>query len=102
MGQSVKRWDIFEAALPGPSGGNPFLDVQLEAVFTLGSRQVRVPGFYDGDGTYRIRFMPDSEGAWSYATRSNAAELDGHAGTFACGPPSPNRHGPVSVRAQFH
>ena len=24
-----------------------------------------MPGFYDGDGTYRIRFMPDHEGEWT-------------------------------------
>jgi hypothetical protein len=96
------KWDIFELALSGPSSGNPFVEVDLAAIFTFGSRAVHVPGFYDGDRIYRIRFMPDSEGIWSYATRSSFAALDGRTGTFECGPPSPERHGPVSVRAQFH
>jgi hypothetical protein len=34
-------------------------------VFTLGFRSIPVQGFYDGDGQYRIRFMPDTQGEWS-------------------------------------
>ena len=41
----------------------------LEATFSQGGRAVRVPGFYDGDGTYRVRFMPDTEGEWTLRTR---------------------------------
>lgn len=98
----VERFDVFEAVLAGRSGGNPFVDVDLQAAFSFGSRQVRVPGFYDGDGNYRIRFMPDAEGVWSFRTTSNAAELNGKTGSFVCDPASMGRHGPVSVRGQFH
>jgi hypothetical protein len=59
---SIAKWDFFELALPGPADGNPYLDVAFEATFTQGARAVRVPGFYDGEGTYRVRFMPDAEG----------------------------------------
>ena len=54
---SVAKWDIFELELAGPSDGNPYLDVRLEASFTQGDRSVRVPGFHDGGSTYRIRFI---------------------------------------------
>lgn len=57
------RWDVFEIELDGPSDGNPFTDVELGAIFSDGQRELRVGGFYDGDGTYRIRFMPDVEGS---------------------------------------
>lgn len=57
------RWDVFEIELDGPSDGNPFIDVELGATFSDGQRELRVGGFYDGDGTYRIRFMPDIEGS---------------------------------------
>ena len=78
---TIAKWDMFEASFAGPSGGNPYLDVALEGVFRQTARTVRVPGFYDGDGTYRIRFMPDNEGEWSFTTRSSAAALRvrGHA-----------------------
>jgi hypothetical protein len=99
---AVPLWDVFEASFAGPSDGNPFLDVRLEAIFSDAGREVVVPGFYDGDGTYRIRFMPDGLGEWRYRTRSNRAELDGREGRLQCGPARPGAHGPVRVRNQFH
>ena len=35
----------------------------------------QVQGFYDGDGIYRVRFMPGIQGHWSYLTSSSAPEL---------------------------
>src|SRR4051794_41565115 len=81
-GSSVERWGIFETSLSGPKTGNPFLDVTFAAVFRIGHRSVDADGFYDGDGQYRIRFMPDTIGEWSYTTKSNRPELNGKTGTF--------------------
>src|SRR5262249_37368848 len=55
--QEISRWDTFEAAFKGPSTGNPFSDVDLFVVFSHGNRELRMTGFYDGEGTYRARFM---------------------------------------------
>ncbi|MCP5112920.1 MAG: DUF5060 domain-containing protein [bacterium] len=71
----VERWGVFEAEFRGPAGGNPFVEVELSAVFTHRDRQIRAPGFYDGDGSYRIRLMPDELGEWTYTTESNRSEL---------------------------
>ena len=100
--QTIAKWDVFEAGFTGPSTGNPFADVTLEAVFTQNSRSVRVPGFYDGDGIYKVRFMPDNEGEWTFATRSSSAELDGKTGRFTTAPPERGNHGPVHVSNRFH
>ena len=54
----TEQWDVFEIVLKGPSDGNPFVDVTLSAEFTQGDKVYAPDGFYDGDGTYRIRFMP--------------------------------------------
>jgi hypothetical protein len=59
----VERWGIFELSLTGPSGGNPFVDVKLSAEFEQKGRVFQPEGFYDGNGVYRIRFMPDTPGA---------------------------------------
>ncbi|RYG86512.1 MAG: DUF5060 domain-containing protein, partial [Alphaproteobacteria bacterium] len=99
---SVAKWDIFEIELSGPSGGNPYLEVTLEATFTHGARAVRVPGFHDGGSSYRIRFMPDAEGEWNYTTNSSAAALNGKAGSFTATAAAPDAHGPVRVHNQFH
>jgi hypothetical protein len=98
----TERWGLFEVTLPGPSDGNPFLDVQLSATFEHGDAKRVVAGFYDGDGNYRVRFMPDSTGAWKYTTQSNIPQLDGKTGRFDVGPPSKTNHGPVRVHNTFH
>src|SRR3954469_6185720 len=101
-GADVERWDCFELTLPGPAGGNPFVDVFLEARFTGGERTISVVGFYDGDGSYCVRFMPDATGVWQYETKSNIAELNGKTGQFTCTKPSPANHGPVRVANTYH
>jgi hypothetical protein len=98
----VERWGVYELTLPGPADGNPFTDVSLTARFTYGDTAIPVTGFYDGAGTYRVRFMPTAEGEWRYKTQSNAAALNGKTGTFTAGQPSPANHGPVRVRNTFH
>lgn len=98
----VERWGMYEITLQGPHTGNPFLDVRFCAQFQHQHRSVQVEGFYDGEGIYRVRFMPDALGEWSYITQSNAAVLDGHKGAFTCTPPSPGNHGPVGVRRTYH
>jgi hypothetical protein len=64
------------------------LDVELSATFERDGRQHHVQGFYDGEGVYRIRFMPDALGAWTYATQSNEKRLDGKSGKIEATPPS--------------
>src|SRR5205823_14320437 len=73
---AICQYDIFELSLKGPSTGNPFIDVQLKAAFSVEHRTVFVDGFYDGDGNYKIRFMPDIVGEWRYTTTSNASALN--------------------------
>ena len=98
----VPRWEVFELALAGPSSGNPFTDVQLAATFTLEHRSVKVNGFYDGNGVYKVRFMPDTESRWTYATSSNAPELSEKSGAFTCVAALAGAHGPVGVRNTPH
>jgi hypothetical protein len=99
---TVEQWGMYEIALEGPSTGNPFVDVRLSAVFDNGSRQLEVPGFYDGGGIYRIRFMPETQGRWSYETRANRWELAGKKGTFSATAPGAGNHGPVRVHNTYH
>jgi hypothetical protein len=98
----VAQWEVFELKLEGSSTGNPFIDVQLAATFALGHRTVDVDGFYDGAGSYKLRFMPDTTGEWSYVTSSNAATLNGKTGKFSCTAPLPAAHGLVGVRNTHH
>lgn len=100
--RSSEQWGIFEVALKGPSTGNPFQEVLLTAEFTHEHRTIQVKGFYDGEGIYRIRFMPDTTGIWSYKTVSKTPILDGHTGLFLCTPAGNGNHGPVTTAHRFH
>jgi hypothetical protein len=99
---TVEKWGLYEITLPGPSAGNPFTDVWLTAEFSSAGRKVKVTGFYDGEGVYKIRFMPETTGQWSYQTASNAKQLAGKKGGFTCTAPSATNHGPVKVRDIYH
>jgi hypothetical protein len=101
-GVSVEQWDVFELTLKGPASGNPFTEVELFAQFTQGSRTVKAAGFYDGDGVYKIRFMPEAVGEWRYTTTSNRPELSSKTGALTVLKPSKGNHGPVRVRHTFH
>jgi hypothetical protein len=100
--RQVERWGQHEIALHGPSSGNPFLEVSLVAEYTQGARTVQVAGFYDGDGVYKVRWMPDEVGSWRWTVRSTTTELNGAHGDFVCTAPSERNHGPVGVADRFH
>src|SRR5882757_7554817 len=91
--QSVSLYDIFETSLQGPSDGNPFLDVAFGAIFTLEHRSVKVDGFYDGQGTYKVRFMADTQGQWNYVTTSSSSLLNNKTGGFRCVVAASGNHG---------
>jgi hypothetical protein len=107
----VECWSVYEIELQGPSektGGrgarslNPFTDIAVGARFCRGTRTMDVKGFYDGNGVYRVRFMPDEAGSWSWETRSNRIELRGARGRFTCAKAGAGNHGPVRVVQQHH
>ena len=102
----VEQWGVFELELNGPADGNPFVDVALTAEFVPQGQAkphaTQVTGFYDGEGVYRIRFMPDKTGSWEYVTSSNRKQLDGQRGSFTVAEPSKRNHGPVRVHDTYH
>lgn len=100
--RAVEQWDTEEIVLRGPSEGNPYREVQLEARFTQGDRTMVVPGFWDGGDTYRIRFSPPTTGEWRYETQSSIPDLSGQSGVIAVTAPTGNNHGPVQVANTYY
>lgn len=91
--ESVGLYRVFEKeVLNGKSYANKFTDVELLVDYIAPSgKKWSFWGFYDGDGegggdllngdVWKLRFMPNETGVWSYAYRwSDGAE--GGAGTF--------------------
>jgi hypothetical protein len=100
--EDVEKWDVFELSLSGPTAGNPFIGIEFSAVFKQGDKTFEPEGFYDGEGLYKIRFMPNAEGLWTYQTKSNCSALNNQRGQFTCTAPSKDNHGPVRVQNQYH
>jgi hypothetical protein len=105
-GKTLEQWGVLDLSMTGVADGNPHVDNHFGATFTpaggTAADAVKVGGFYDGDGVYRVRFSPPKAGAWTYKTHSNIEELAEKAGEFAAGPPSKGNHGPVRVHNTFH
>ena len=61
--------------------------------------RLRVPGFYDGGGMWKIRFSPTHAGRWSLRTTSRTVALDGKTEPeIECAPNGhPQNHGGLKV-----
>lgn len=100
--EKIERWGLFELELQGPEDGNPFVDVQLSAVFQKDDCQMIVDGFYDGEGLYKVRFSPPEIGHWNFVTESNSQILNQQSGSFEAVHPSSRNRGPVRIADTFH
>jgi hypothetical protein len=87
---------------------NPYRDVTLHAEFRGPDNQLLlVPGFWDGDNVWKIRFAPITTGTWTWRTRCSALDdhgLHDRSGMIVAAPWSPaeidqnpNRRGFVQV-----
>jgi hypothetical protein len=120
--KTVALWQPLELAFkgpaeskpgsPGPQGGspgaapalNPFVDVRFTVRFHQDAGTTEVLGFYDGRGTYRVRFLAPKVGLWHYTTVSGSPALEGIEGDFTVTKPSagPAARGPIAVVRTSH
>ena len=63
--KTVKLYDVLEIVCKGKSDGNPFVDYNISAAIS-GDDCITVKGFYDGNGTYIVRYMPQKEGEYTF------------------------------------
>jgi hypothetical protein len=82
---TVGQWERFEATLNhNKKYTDPYADVRLDVTYTRpDSTKVEFWGFYDGDATWKIRFMPDAVGTWKYQARFSDGSA-GMVGEFTC------------------
>jgi hypothetical protein len=103
VSRTVEQWGTEEIELHSTiPHSNAFTDVTLSATFSQGAEEQVVTGFCDGDGVWRIRFMPQAQGTWHFVTKANDAMLDNVKGSFKVTPAGPRNHGPVRVSHVHH
>jgi len=83
---TVKRFGVFETAFEASAtSANPY--VSQEAVAELirpDGNTWRLPLFWDGGKTFRLRVSPDLVGEWSFTVQSSDPGLNGKTGRFNC------------------
>ena len=98
---SVKKWDIFEVCIDGPMDGNPFVEQWISGVFWSDNEKKEIEGFYDGDGKYKVRFMPSFSGHYDFKIKASFLASEQSA-SFTVLQNNPDNHGVVRIFNKFH
>src|SRR5947208_655644 len=70
IARSVTEW----AYTSGKAYADPFNQVELDVIFTdPQGRAQRVPAFWAGEQTWRVRYAPSAPGSYTYRTVSSDA-----------------------------
>lgn len=103
---TVPKYQRFEHSFESAKAyANPLQEASLTVTFTAPSgAKLKLPGFWDGGKTWRVRFIPTETGKWTFeASCSDTANggLNAQRGEFAVttasGGLSLNIHGPIRV-----
>lgn len=96
----VPLYNILEIVCKGKADGNPFVDYDIYASIT-GADNAIVKGFYDGDGIYKVRFMPQKKGEYAFQVYGSFSNETAE-GAFVVENAAKGNHGMVSVANQYH
>ncbi|MFQ5809912.1 MAG: PA14 domain-containing protein, partial [Armatimonadota bacterium] len=81
----VPRWEPYDLAFASDTEHeNPFTVRLVARANGPNGETLNVPGFYDGDDTWKVRFAPLSLGPWELKTESDNPKLDGKSATVEC------------------
>jgi hypothetical protein len=82
---TVGKWRRHVVSLHNATySGNPF-ELEVDAVFkhTVSGTTITLPGYYAGNATWKVAFMPTKTGEWTYVTSSPDPDLDGIKGSLS-------------------
>lgn len=95
---TTSQWAATDLAFFAEAPAGAEFDVEFSATFTgPQNAELTVPGFFDGDDRFVIRFAPPTEGTWRYQTSSGLPALDGESGKVVAGPAAADEPGPVQI-----
>ena len=83
---NIGKWKRFDVSYHNSSwSGNPY-DLNFTGTFThaTSGRTLTQFGFYAGDNTWKLYFMPDELGNWTFTTSSSDPDLNNKSGSFTC------------------
>ncbi len=90
----MRQYEMFEITLRGPELKESWARADVRAEFTHEGKTVTVPGFYAGEGVYKVRFLPMEPGEYTWRV---TGAVTGE-GREVCAPAV--THGPVRARGR--
>jgi hypothetical protein len=98
-GEMAVKWQMYELTFQAKVKSDDPFSVLFGAEFTHESGgSIQIPGFYNDDNEWLIRFCPPEKGLWSYRTFSSETKLSGQKGELkVAANENPNVHGPVVI-----
>ena len=94
----TRQWDVVDIRFDVDSAPQQPVDVEFSASFQHESgMSLDVPGFYDDDGVFVVRFTPPLAGGWKYRTRSMIEGLDQLNGNLIADAARAGRRGGITI-----
>ena len=89
----MRQHEMFELVFSGAILSENWAQIDLDAAFTCGETVKIVKGFYDGEGRYVVRFLPETAGSWHWQVNGCiSAESE-----EVCEPAASEQHGLVKA-----
>jgi len=64
---AVGPWEVFETSFESSKDyENPFVEVEVDVLFSKGRQEWEVPAFWDGGRTWKVRFAAPERGDYAY------------------------------------
>ncbi len=101
MMRQIEQYGMIEFEVHYDAEGNPFQDCTVKGIFKGDNEEKKVRGFYDGKGTFKVRFMPSFEGIYTCRLEADFP-LEWERDMFEVIPASEGNHGVVRTVGQFH
>ena len=89
---AMKQYEMFELVFSGKEQTDHWAQIDLTAEFSCSDTVKTVKGFYDGEGRYIVRFLPEIAGEWHWKVKG---AVNGE-GAEVCGP-ADGAHGLVKA-----
>lgn len=96
---SCKKWEVLDMPFVLKGKMTNSFDIDFGAVITHENGEtMKVPGFYNDDKTWVVRFCPPEEGKWSFTTYSTVSSMAGKKGEIDVSPKTKaDEHGPIII-----
>lgn len=96
----IECFDVVDLSFESDRNNNAPTDIELTVALAHESGvRMDVPGFYDGEGTFVVRFCPSRAGVWKYETSSPVSSLDDKSGELNVQVAEPTRKAPIIIKS---